>query len=352
MPDLRSVEAGAAPYRGLNEQAVLLSEVKLPEADRFREWKRDPAYLRTQTEQQLYFAASPSPTSGPERWSLARALAPLDQPLQAAPRYEALLSGRAGFWDGGDLLSPTVVPSFQGAGGGVAVWYAANGDPLRPDYVAQIGLATSADGKVWSRRASPVLPAPAFTGPGADAEPLEMGPTSHGLFDPAVLPQGGSTVWLYFAGLSCGPAPAGCKFQILRAISTDGVGFRPPEVVLRGRDGVPEEAGGVAGPSVLFKDGTYYLAYTQVKDPPERSRLGVRRALLTGSLGLATSSDGVSFEVVSGQKPLLQLNRGFFAGGSTGPSLYEDVGGLHLFFGALSDLADPNFTIGRADITR
>ncbi|MCS6913471.1 MAG: hypothetical protein RMK29_04160 [Myxococcales bacterium] len=342
-PDLRQSQ-GPPLFRASGELPVLSAEVKLPAAERWREWKRDPEVVLGAAERQMYLAGSPAPPNGLEQWTIGRAVMRLDQPGGAAS-FQQLLTPRPGRWDGGDLLSPAVIPNYGGRG--FALWYAASGDPQRPDYVFQIGLATSPDGQHWERREQPVLAAPPFSSNGPDGRPREQGPTSHGLLDPAVVPMGGSTIWMYFTGVSCEPR---CRFQILRAVSSDGVHFQTPQVVWRGRPEVSQEEGGVAGPSVLVREGRFYLAYTQVHEPAEPSRDGIRRAIVSGSLGLAVSQDGVTFESASGPWPLLAPNRDFLRGGSFSPALVEEQGHLRLYFGALSNLDTPAFSIGRADL--
>ena len=72
MQDLSEVPDGGSVVRAIGEASLFLSEVKLPLEERYREWKRDPSYLRTGAVQQLYFSGSPSPSSGPERWGSVR----------------------------------------------------------------------------------------------------------------------------------------------------------------------------------------------------------------------------------------------------------------------------------------
>jgi hypothetical protein len=346
-PDMNaSLPDGGRPWHGAPDPTpVLYPEVKLAEAQRWREAKRDPAYVLENGQQHLFFAASPAAPQ-PESWTLGRITTAAGQPFNMSGPFAQVLAGKAGAWDQGDIFAPAVLAGSPIANGGWVLWYAANGDPTRPDYVPQIGIATSKDGMTWDRRGTPVIPASPFNG----AEPTQAGPTSHGATDPAPVAMGGSTVWFYYTGISC--EGTSCKAQILRAITTDGVNFHEAQVVWRGRPGVPEEMGGVASPSVLLRDGMFYMAYTGLREAPQKNRAGLRRVLTGGTMGLAVSSNGIDFVTATGTRPLLDnTGQDYLAGGNTGPSLVQGAGaGLRLYFGAITRTEPPGFSIGHATV--
>jgi hypothetical protein len=103
---------------------------------------------------------------------------------------------------------------------------------------------------------------------------------------------------------------------------------------------------------VLLHENKIYLAYTQVRELRELTRDGVRRALISGNLALAVSTDGVKFEPASGTLPLIRQPAGYFAAGGSGPSLFVEGGRLRLYFGGLSSLETPGFSIGLVTLSR
>lgn len=324
---------------------------------RYREWKRDPHYFVDSGTQNQYVYFSGSMVPGPpsrlpsEKWSIVSFMQtgnpPSNQSMSAL-----VLSGQAGSgrWDGNDLTAPFVLYNPTGSPSERwMLWYAANGDPARPSYVTQIGLATSSDGNVWMTSSSPAISTPTFSGTDANATPATARPDAYGLTDPWVLVDG-SNVYMYYAGLDC--STGACKYQILRSTSPDGGRTFPPgTTVFTGRAGVTSELGGVAGPSVVKRtDGTYLLAYTAVASPPVKDRDSVRAALTTGTLGFAMSNNGTQFTVATASgMPLLGYGpTAYSAQGSTSPSLYLDTKGVHAYFGGYSN--DTEYGISTADL--
>lgn len=344
-------DGGAATWQAtVGPAPVLLSEADLPPSDKWREWKRDPGYLLSGGQQLLFFAGSPAPPSPVQRWTVGRVVAAEGKDLSAGS-FQQLLTPQAGAWDAGDLFAPTVIAGGNVLGKPWALWYAASGDAQLPDYVTQIGLLSSMDGQSWERNPAqgPVLAVPPFSG--ADPQPTKPGPAAYGLTDPFVLQLGNNTLWMYYAGVDCDGS--GCRYQILRAISQDGTDWKDSTVVLQGRPGVAEEAGGVAGPSVVLRDNRFYLAYTAVRDRPQRDRNSLRRSLITGTIGLAISTDGVSFTPASGPAPLFE-RRGFYAAGASSPSLFPsdtDPAGFRLLFTGVNNADAPNYSLGQASLS-
>ncbi len=321
----------AAPVN--SGQGVLVSEGA--SAPTYQRWKRDPGYALDGSDQYMFYAGSNYPATA-EQWSLAYFKATSSTMPPAWPAASVLIfSGRTGMWDGQDLTAPTAIVK-TGAQNKFMLWYAANGDPTKPGYVTQIGLATSNDGTNWTRSNSPALAVPTFTNTGASGTPTTARPDAYGVTDPWIMPDG---VTLYYAGLDCSVLP--CVYRIFRTVSTDGGHTFPPgSMVLSGRPGVAQEVGGVAGPSVVQFNGNYLLAYTAVGTAATQDRLGVRTALTTGSVGLAVSTDGGQTFTNDAQNmtALIQHASGTnYSEGASAPSLYTVGSNVQLYFGGLID---------------
>ncbi len=314
-------------------------------AEKDRRWKRDPHYLTVTGNNYLFIAGSDSTTTA-ERWSLSYYKDSV-VPTARSPWMFMFDGPTSTGWDKLDIMAPFA--SYRQADGWT-VYYAANGDSSKPDYVLQIGRATSADLSKFSRATQPVIGTPNFTG----MTPDTARPDAYGATDPWVLVDG-TNVYMYYAGLDCGSGS--CKFQILRSKSPDGgTSFPPGEVVLSGRAGVPEEAGGVAGPSVILRNGQYTMAYTAVKDIPTKDRKSIRNALATGTVGVAVSADGKAFQIgtKSGAALVPQLAgfSSFRSEGAFSPSLFVDGNTVRAYVSGLKNDANGTyFGIGSAELT-
>lgn len=333
-----SVKYSASP----STKGALLSEVSVSD---YQQWKRDPAYVVDGTDLYMFYAGS---SYASEQWSIAYFKS---QTAGSWPTTATLaFRGRTGKWDALDLTGPSV--RIGGGSAKYTLWYAGNGDPSRPDYVSQIGMATSNDGVNWTRSDAPSLAAPTFNGTSATSTPSTSRPDAYGATDPWVM-QDGSSLVMYYAGLDCSSGT--CMSQILRSVSSDnGATFPPGSVVLSGRQGIPEEAGGVAGPSVIQLNGQYILTYTEVGTPATKSRLGVRKALTSGSVGVAVSKDGINFSY-AGVNPsglILRASGTSYSEGGGAPSLYASGTALKLYFTGLVDSVGTGtfFSILPADI--
>jgi hypothetical protein len=226
-------------------------------------------------------------------------------------RAEPVLSRGAG-WDSRDVLNPVVLEGalnlYSGFDGktwrtGLAVfadggwrkrgmvlepdpktwegsYIAANGAALRDGprlrywYVSgprerpRLGLASSADGQVWTKAARPVLE----PGPYASWD-------EYGVADPYVL-RAGAYLYLYYLGQD-----RGWRQRIGVARSRDGVSWeklRSGPVVDLGEAGAFDE-NGLGEPAVWSASGYYWMLYTG------RGAGEIRK------LGLARSADGVSW---------------------------------------------------------
>ena len=312
----------------------------------YRQWKRDPHFLKDGTVQYVFYSGSSYQT---EEWQIGFFRQDSSAPTTNSAATRAIRR-RAGYWDSVDLTAPSVVLNQTGSPRW-SLYYAASGDSSRPSYVTQIGLATSTDAgaTTWVQPAAPIIPAATFTGDTTTSTRAD----AYGATDPWVLVDGTSYI-MYYAGLSC---PSTCKFQILRSISTDGgKTFPPGDVVFSGRDGNAEEAGGVAGPSVILRDGQFVMAYTAVRQVPDKSRDSIRKALTTGSVGLAVSTDGTRFTPATvGDAPLIGRVSGgtYRSQGAASPSLFADPnGGVIAYFGGLLESSGISyFNIARADLS-
>lgn len=325
-PTVRRVSkwtAQAAPEFEFPPETELLAKPQ-------RMWKKDPHYISTNGTNYLFISGSNSYTNRTQ-WSIS-AYSDTSE-LTARSNWRLLLEGRASpSWDRADLMAPFAVPQ---ADGSWVMYYAASGDPSKPDYVLQVGRASSRDMVNWTREDRPLVAASEFR----DGIPIEQRPDAFGATDPCLLVDG-SDVHLYYAGLHC--SDGNCKFQILRSTSKDGgATFSPGEVVLSGRPENPEEAGGVAGPTIAKLKEEYVLLYTAVREVPQKQLLSIRHALTTGTVGIATSSDGKHFLPNKPDgSPLLSRLAGASSYRSEGvfsPSLVEESGRLRAWVAGLKE---------------
>ncbi len=352
--DQRSTDGGLTTDGGVRIWSALAdslpwlqSEQRLSAETQWRDWKSDPSYLIDGGQQVLFFAGSPAAPldAAAEKWSIGRTVAAVGTaPTEAAA--EKLLAAGSG-WDL-DLQAPQVIKGAAALRRPWAMWYSANSAKDVPGYVTQIGVAFSDDGKSWDRQATPAIAAP-FNGQG----PTGPGPGAYGVGDPAVVVYSAGELWMYYSALDCDVS--GCRFSILRSITQNGMTFSPGEVVLRGRQDVAAEAGGVAAPSVLQKDGKFLLAYTAIAKGPDKDPKSVRQALRAGTLGLAISDDGMVFSNASGTQPLLGLSRPYAVSGVFGPALY--LGGadgltVHLLYSQFSEGTTPLISVGHATVEK
>lgn len=309
-----------------------------------RRWKSDPHFVTANGRQHFFFSGSDA-RSMASRWSLS-VYQDLALPTPRSESWELLNGASSSGWDRGDLVAPFAVYKTDGAW---SLYYAASGDPDKPDYVLQVGRSTSPDLKTWARESKPVIATPSF----ASGVPSEKRPDAYGATDPWVF-QDGSDVYLYYAGLDC--VQDGCRFQILRSRSLDGgATFPPGDVVLSGRDGVPEEAGGVAGPSVIKYKDKYLLLYTRVQQVAQKRRESIRLAIQTGTVGMATSDDGKEFRFnIPNAAPLVSRLAGptsYRSEGIFSPSLFVESDRLQTWLaGSKQDAGGTYFGIVRAEL--
>lgn len=314
-------------------------------ADPNRCLKRDPHYLREGQTAYLFMSGSTDEV-GKEQWSISYFSDAATSQIRNNSTWKLALSGRTGSWLGKDVTAPFARKNPTDW----SLYFAANGDSTKPDYVLQIGRATATDPSMtWTADAQPALPTPAFSG----GMPMTVRQDAWGVTDPWIMTESGG-VTMYYAGLDCSATP--CQFRIFRTVSTDnGMTFPPGSVVLSGRSGVAEEAGGVAGPSVLFQDGIYLLAYTGIKDAPMPTRDSIRQALTTGTVGLAVSMDGKNFQpgTKDGVPLVPRLNGAYRASGTGGASLYLDSNVIRGFLhGLLLDASTGYYSIGEMTVTK
>lgn len=331
-------------YGASAPDSQLLSETK-GFADPNRCLKRDPHYLRDGNTAYLFLSGTTSEVSK-EQWSVSYFQETVGQQIKNSTPWKLALSGRTGSWLSKDVTAPFARKNTADW----TMYFAANGDSSKPDYVLQIGRATAmAPDQTWTPDPQPALPTPAFSG----GMPMTVRQDAWGVTDPWIISEAGG-VTMYYAGLDCATTP--CQFRIFRTVSTDsGMTFPPGSVVLSGRSGNAEEAGGVASPSVLVQDGYYLLAYTGIKDAPMPTRDSIRQALTTGTVGMAVSMDGKNFQ--PGTKdgiPLVpRLSGAYRTTGTGGPSLYLDSNVIRGFLhGLLSDNGTGYYSIGEMTVTK
>lgn len=314
--------------------AVLSDTPPLPA---YQQWKRDPNFVLDGSDQYMYYAGSSYQT---ELWKLAvfKGVGNETPPKWANAATEVLPDPPAP-WDTKDRFAPTVRVNPTGTPKFV-MYYASNGDPSRPDYVTQIGRATSADGVAFTRSGtSPALAVPVFSGVTVNDSPNMQRPDAWGVTDPSVHVEG-SNVILYYAGLDCAVGATGtCTYKIFRTVSGDGgMTFPPGEAVQLGT--IPEAPGGVAGPSVVQNGNVYVLTFTTIAAPVTKSRLGVRQALTRGSIGIATGTDGKTFKYAGSNPtaPIVARGGSTYSEGAGASSLYVSGTSLKMYFCGLQEL--------------
>ncbi|HMU41482.1 MAG TPA: hypothetical protein PKE31_20910 [Pseudomonadota bacterium] len=300
-----------------------------------RQWKRDPHFVSAGGSNYLFMSGSIA-NPNLERWSLS-VYTDTGLPTKDSPWSLMFEGATSTSWDKTDVMAPFA--SFR-AVDGWTVYYAANGDPSKPNWVYQIGRATGTDLTKLTRAQQPIIGVPNYTA----GQPDIVRPDAWGATDPSVFVDG-NDVYLYYAGLNCEGGT--CKFQILRSKSPDGgTSFPPGDVVLSGRAGNPEEAGGVAGPSVIKFGTQYLLAYTALKDIPTKDPVSIRNALSKASVGLMVSSDGKTWQtgtktggVLVPRLPGFSSNR---SEGVSSPSLYVDGNTVRGYVSGRKDDANAN----------
>lgn len=339
--------AGASSYTALIEPEPYLSfQSGLAMADQWRERPRD-ASLAIFTDQQpargaLIFSAAPLADGA---WVLARmplADATMAPPLGQTRGAEKLLVGQANSWFAGDLLATSLVQDTKVRGRKLALYFSATGSSAFPQvdrpYVSQIGLMTSDDGISFNSEQAPVITPPSWGG--AQAPPLPLALDSHGATDPSLVSFNGQLL-MFYSGLSC-DAQKGCQYRVLQRTTTDGVNFGPTKLVLESAT-----PGGVAGPSALVYEGKLLLAYATLSKQPTRSREQSQQALLSGVIGLRSSTDGTTFTEVASA---LIEPRGTYAGGVGRPFLYQEGSKLRLLFNGTSDPNQAGMRVYRATV--
>jgi predicted GH43/DUF377 family glycosyl hydrolase len=209
-----------------------------------------------------------------------------------------LEAGDPGEWDQGGVASGAVL--FDGAM--YHMWYGGfrTIPPVWPD--ADIGYATSPDGVTWTEHPDPVL--------------VRAGTwDSAGIFPGAVVWDGALYHMWYVGGTSASFTQTGY------ATSPDGVSWTPygGNPVLKVGDPGGWDAG-QAGIHAVIADGGTYLAWY----------IG-SGAGLSGELGYATSTDGVTWTKYAGNPVLWPLGYGWDGYGMTNPAVVFD-GTYHMWY--------------------
>ncbi|MEK7405378.1 MAG: hypothetical protein AAB225_09740 [Acidobacteriota bacterium] len=290
-------------------------------------------------------------------------LPPLGPPAAVSFRWEVrpepvLGRGAAGEWDAVDVLNPSVVKHggayynfYSGYDGrawrtGLAIspdgvrwqkkgrilspdpatwegdYIAANGSALvaagRFHYwyqggrLPRIGLATSADGVEWRKRAAPVLE----TGPRGSWD-------ERGVADPYVV-RLADRFYMFYLGQD-----RARRQRLGVAVSEDGVKWwklRANPILELGPAGAFDE-NGLGEPAVWASHGWYWMLYTG-RDRRERRRLG-----------LARSPDGVRWQRLS-EAPVFSGHQRWAAKVVCDPSVLVEAGRVLVWFGG-GDVAAP-----------
>jgi MYXO-CTERM domain-containing protein len=149
------------------------------------------------------------------------------------------------------------------------------------------------------------LAAPLFTDLGFVVTAPESGTFARGVNAPTVAWDGAQYV-MYFESLSAvEDTPADCanSYAIGRATSPDGLAWtidEAPVLAPDQEDVVSVYSCSVAQPAVVFADGVFHLLFT-MGDEKQDSGSTINRA---AGIGYATSTDGVSFTVVTAPTPI------------------------------------------------
>ncbi len=190
--------------------------------------------------------------------------------------------------------------------GRIWYWYQA-GDPPR------IGLATSSDGKQWSKNAQPVV----------DTGPLQSW-DERGIGDPYVIESAGR-LFLFYVGVD-----RARRQRLGVAESGDGVHWtklRSNPILDVGSDGSFDE-NGLGEPSVWPSNGHYWMLYTG-RDRRENRRIG-----------LAESDDGVHWRR-STRAGVLTGDAGWNSKVVCDSTVLPGAGGVHVWFGG-GNIARPD----------
>lgn len=185
-------------------------------------------------------------------------------------------------------------------------WYQAGNPP-------RIGLATSPDGRRWTRQSAPVL----GTGPVGSWD-------ERGVGDPNVVEAGGH-LYVWFVGMD-----RARRQRLGLATSRDGLHWtklRSNPVLELGEDGAFDE-NGLGEPAVWASNGHYWMLYTG-RDRTERRRIG-----------LAESEDGVTWHR-SSRVPVFEGGEPWNRQVVCDPTVLPAEGGLHVWFGG-GDAARPD----------
>ena len=179
--------------------------------------------------------------------------------------------------------------------------------------VPRIGLATSADGRSWTKHGDPVLE----TGPRGSWD-------ERGVADPYVF-RSGNAFYMYYLGQD-----RARRQRLGVATSDDGVHWRKLRagpVLELGEPGAFDETG-LGEPAVWQEQGSYWMLYTA------RDRKEYRR------LGLARSQDGIRWERVT-TEPVLAGSHAWNSKVVCDPTVLPvEDGGVHVWFGG-GDRAEP-----------
>ncbi|MBI1896319.1 MAG: hypothetical protein HYZ57_10645 [Acidobacteria bacterium] len=205
-------------------------------------------------------------------------------------------------WEGGYIAANGSTLWWEGH---FRTWYQAGRAP-------RIGLAMSADGSTWQKRAAPVL---------------EVGPRGswdeRGAADPYVVEAGG-TLYLYYLGQD-----RARRQRLGVARSRDGVTWeklRTNPIFELGSLGSFDEIG-LGEPAVWLSHGSYWMLYTG-RDRGEHRRIG-----------LARSQDGVRWQR-SSEAPLISGTEPWNAKVVCDPTVLLEAGEIRVWYGG-GDVAHP-----------
>jgi hypothetical protein len=250
-------------------------------------------------------------------YRLAIGLALSEDGVKFKNQGDAVLKpGKTGAWDDRMASFPGVWK--EGAEAWKLVYEGAGQDARWP---GDIGLATSKDGKTWTKQPKPILVH--ATHQADDPKELDLGWERNNIGTPSLWREG-KTYYLFYHGF--GPRPNqldGCQVGVATGTDLTALVRHPKNPVLKTGAAEAWDCGTVGKRSIRKEGDYFYMAYEGSTDQPyEKARW---------STGLARSKDLLTWEKYP--RPILKPTETGF--GNDGPEWLKAAGGaLHIYYRA------------------